>query len=206
MLHQLITGLETITTDLITTLGHWGIFIAMVIESACIPLPSEVVMLFGGFLVAQGILNFWLVVTAGVLGNLVGSVLAYWIGKSGGRHFLKKYGKFILFNYQHLEKAEQWYQKYGSWATFFGRNLPFIRTFISLPAGITKMDFKKFFIFTFFGCIPWNVALTYIGLKLGQNWQVAEPYIKPLSYVVLIVIVILILRFVYKNLAKRRVQ
>jgi membrane protein DedA with SNARE-associated domain len=203
MLHQLTLILENTATELISTLGHWGIFIAMMIESMCIPLPSEVIMLFGGFLAAKGTLHFWLVIMAGVLGNLAGSIFAYWAGKYGGRRFIVRYGKYILFQYKHLEQADYWFQKYGSWATFFGRMMPFIRTFISLPAGITKMDVQKFIFFTFLGCVPWNIGLTLIGFKLGKHWEMAQSYIRPVGYAALFIALALIVRFLYKNIWKK---
>ncbi|SFG16679.1 membrane protein DedA, SNARE-associated domain [Desulfotomaculum arcticum] len=203
MLHQLIELLTSFATGLINTLGHWGVFIGMVLESACIPLPSEVIMLFGGFLTAQGTLNFWGVVWAGVLGNVVGSVLAFWAGANGGRPFLEKYGKYILFNHHHLDQADRWFSRYGEWAVFFGRILPVIRTFISLPAGIARMNFVKFLIFTLIGCIPWNIALTYMGLKLGQNWQSVEPYFRPVSYAIIIAVICGIIWFFINNRRKR---
>lgn len=203
MLHQLLQLLTSIATGLINTLGHWGVFIGMVLESACIPLPSEVIMLFGGFLAAQGILNFWGVVWAGVLGNVVGSVIAFWIGANKGRPFLQKYGKYVLFNNGHLDKADRWFSRYGEWAVFFGRILPVIRTFISLPAGIARMKFLKFLVFTLIGCIPWNIALTFLGLKLGQNWQSVEPYFRPISYAIIIAIICSIIWFFFKNVQKR---
>ncbi|MGZ4112129.1 MAG: DedA family protein [Tumebacillaceae bacterium] len=203
MLHHLLEWLSAVATGLIETLGHWGVFLAMIIESACIPLPSEVVMLFGGFKAAEGVLVFWLVVTAGVLGNLVGSIITYWIGASGGRQFLMKYGKYLLINEKHIHKAENWFGRYGEWAAFFGRNLPVIRTFISLPAGIARMNFGKFVIFTFVGCIPWNFALTWLGFKLGANWGTVEPYIKPFTYGIAAVIVVLVLWFLQKSFRSR---
>ncbi|KJS14878.1 MAG: hypothetical protein VR69_15445 [Peptococcaceae bacterium BRH_c4b] len=203
MLHQLMQILTSIATGLINTLGHWGVFIGMTLESACIPLPSEVIMLFGGFLAAQGTLNFWGVVWAGVLGNVVGSVIAFWIGANGGRPFLQKYGKYVLFNNEHLDKAERWFSRYGECAVFFGRILPVIRTFISLPAGIARMKFLKFLVFTLIGCIPWNIALTFFGLKLGQNWQSVEPYFRPISYAIIFAIICGIVWFFYKNIRKR---
>ena len=199
MLHQGIELLTSIATGLINAFGHWGVFIGMVLESACIPLPSEVIMLFGGFLAAQGKLSFWGVVWAGVLGNVVGSVIAFWVGTKGGRPFLQKYGKTILFKKDHLDKADRWFYRYGEWAVFFGRILPVIRTFISLPAGIARMKFPKFLVFTLIGCIPWNIALTFLGLKLGQNWQSVEPYFRPISYVVIIAIICAIIVFLFKN-------
>lgn len=205
MLHQLLELLTSIATGLINTLGHWGVFIGMIIESACIPLPSEVIMLFGGFLAAQGTLSFWGVVWAGVLGNVAGSVITYWVGANGGRSLVQKYGKYVLFHNDHLEKADRWFARYGEWAVFFGRNLPVVRTFISFPAGVARMNFPKFFIFTFIGCIPWNTALTYLGLKLGQNWQSVEPYFRPVSYAVLIALILGAVRFFYRS-ARRRMS
>lgn len=204
MLHYLVEQLTNVAVTLIETLGYWGIFIGMVIESACIPLPSEAIMLFGGFMVAVGMFNFWIVVTAGVLGNLVGSVITYWIGAKGGRSLLIKYGRYVLINPEHLKKAEHWFSRYGDWTVFFARNLPVIRTFISLPAGIARMNFSKFFIYTLVGCIPWNLALTFIGFKLGENWYLIEPYLRPVSYAILFVIIAGVIWFFYNNLRNRK--
>ncbi|WP_027415881.1 DedA family protein [Aneurinibacillus terranovensis] len=202
-MHHLVEGLTSFVTHIISSFGNIGIFLSMALESACIPLPSEVILLFGGFLAARGTLTFWGVVSAGVLGNVVGSVLIYWIGSYVGRAFLEKYGKYVLLNVGHLAKAESWFARYGEWAVFFGRILPVIRTFISLPAGVARMNFSKFLMFTLFGCIPWNIALTYFGLKLGQNWQSVEPYFHPVSYVILFIVAVAILRFFYKLVRTR---
>lgn len=204
MLHYLIEQLIYIAVYLTETFGYWGIFIGMAIESACIPLPSEAIMLFSGFMVAAGFLNFWAVVAAGVLGNLAGSVLTYWFGANGGRSLLLKYGKYVLINPEHLEKTERWFYRYGDWTVFFARNLPVIRTFISLPAGIARMNFTKFFIYTLVGCIPWNIALTYLGFKLGKNWHMIEPYLRPVSYAILAALIAGVVWFIYKNLRKRK--
>ncbi|MFC7392057.1 DedA family protein [Scopulibacillus cellulosilyticus] len=206
MLHQITEWLGSFTTDLITAFGYWGIFFGMAIESACIPLPSEVILLFGGFLAVQGKLTFWLVVLAGVLGNLTGSILTFWIGKKGGRTFLEKYGKYVLINKKHLDTADRWFNKYGDWATFFGRMLPVIRTFISLPAGVVRMRFKRFLTFTLLGCIPWNIVITYLGWKLGQHWEEAQQYLKPLSYIAVLLIIALAARIVVKTIRKRRLE
>lgn len=203
MLHALVAWLSSIATWLIETMGHWGVFLGMMIESACIPLPSEVIMLFGGFKAEEGLLTFWGVVWAGVFGNLVGSILTFWIGASGGRQFLQKYGKYVLINEKHIHTADRWFAKYGDWAAFFGRNLPVIRTFISLPCGIARMNFWKFTIFTFLGCIPWNWALTYAGFKLGENWHAIEPYTKPVSYGILGLLILAVLYFIFKNFRPR---
>jgi len=198
MIHRFIDFISFIATYLIDHFGILGIFIGMVLESACIPLPSEVIMLTGGFFVEKGMFNFWEVAFTGVIGNLVGSIIIYWIGAKGARSILEKYGKYIFLNEKHLSQAENWFAKYGEWTVFFARNLPFIRTFISLPAGIAKMNFKKFFFFTLLGCIPWNIGLTYLGYTLGSHWNLVETYLKPLSYLIMALIVLWIVRFVYK--------
>jgi membrane protein DedA with SNARE-associated domain len=204
MFHIILDQLTYIALTLTETFGYWGIYVGMIIESSCIPLPSEAILLFSGFMVASGMLSFWIVVTAGVLGNLTGSILTYWIGASGGRSLLEKYGRYVLINAQHMEKADRWFNRYGDWTVFFTRNLPVIRTFISLPAGITRMNFPKFFIYTFIGCIPWNIALTFLGFKLGKNWHSIEPYFRPVSYVILAALIAGAAWFFYKNLNNRK--
>ncbi|WP_123043620.1 DedA family protein [Cohnella candidum] len=185
--------------SLIDHLGILGIGFSMLLESACIPLPSEVIMLVGGFQVSRGNFGFLEIVAAGVIGNLFGSIVAYAVGYAGGRTFIQRFGKYVRLHERHLEKAEQWFQNYGEWTVLVTRNLPFIRTFISLPAGIAKMNFFRFTIFTALGCIPWNLALTYAGFRLGENWNEAEPYIRPFSYLVAAIILLLIVRWVWKS-------
>lgn len=204
MIHSLVEQLTHIALSLTETFGYWGIYVGMIIESSCIPLPSEAIMLFSGFMVAVGLFNFWIVVAAGVLGNLTGSVLTYWFGASGGRALLMRYGRYILINAEHVEKAERWFNRYGDWTVFFTRNLPVIRTFISLPAGIARMNFAKFFIYTLVGCIPWNIALTYLGFKLGKNWHLIEPYFRPVSYAILAAVIAGAAWFFYKNFRNRK--
>ena len=203
-MHVILDYLSEFVQTMIDHLGIWGIGLGMLIESACIPLPSEVIMLVGGFHVATGSFTFTEVVIAGVVGNLLGSLLAYWVGMVGGRALILKYGKYVLLNEHHLDKAEAWFHKYGEWTVFATRNLPFIRTFISLPAGVARMNFVRFVVFTTIGCIPWNIALTYVGYRLGQNWDEAEPYIKPFSYVIAVVVVILVLRWVWKSRSSKK--
>lgn len=204
MLHALLESISALATNLIHTFGLMGIFIGMVLESACIPLPSEVIMLTGGYFAEQGTFSFWAVVAAGIMGNVIGSIIIFGIGASGARHLLDRYGKYILLNKKHLEQAEKWFAKYGEWAAFIGRNLPFIRTFISLPAGISRMNFLKFCLYTFLGCIPWNIALTYLGFKMGQNWQVVETFIRPVTYLICALIVIFIVRFIIKTVRDKK--
>ncbi|MBW3595301.1 MAG: DedA family protein [Actinobacteria bacterium] len=157
--------------DFVTGYGYAAVFLLMVAESACIPFPSEVTMLVGGWYAERGILNFWWVGAAGVFGNLVGSWIAYAVGYKTGRDLLDRYGKYVLIRSHDIDKAEVWWEKYGEAATFFSRLLPVIRTFISLPAGMARMPFGKFTLYTFLGVIPWTYALTYLGFVVGDNWE-----------------------------------
>ncbi|SEM54184.1 DedA family protein [Paenibacillus sp. OV219] len=181
-MHQIVEWLSNTAVHWISALGLTGVFITMVLESACIPLPSEVILLSGGAAVASGSMSYVGVVVAGVLGNVVGSVIAYFVGSRGGRKLLERYGKYVLFNQAHFDQAQRWFDRHGESTVFFSRNLPFVRTFISLPAGIAGMNFRRFTLFTFVGCIPWNMALTYAGYKLGSNMDAVERFLHPLSY------------------------
>ena len=160
----------------VTSYGYVAIFLLMLAESACIPFPSEVTMLVGGWYAADGRLDFWLVGLAGVLGNVVGSWIAYAVGRKTGRAVLDKYGKYVLIKSHDIDKAEVWWEKHGEAATFFSRLLPVIRTFISLPAGIAKMPFGKFTVYTTLGVIPWTYALTWLGLVVEDNWETVLNY------------------------------
>ncbi|AIQ18277.1 alkaline phosphatase [Paenibacillus sp. FSL H7-0357] len=204
-MHQLLTWITETALHLVHSLGIWGIWIGMILESACIPIPSEVIMLSGGFLVAQGSLSFLEVVVAGCIGNLIGSIIAFYVGRAGGRRLLDKYGKYILLNAHHLEQAERWFNKFGEGTVFFTRMLPFIRTFISLPAGIAGMKTWRFIGFTLLGCIPWNVALVYLGYRLGGNWSVVEQYLRPVSYAVAGAVVLLLAWWLLRRKKERAV-
>jgi membrane protein DedA with SNARE-associated domain len=166
-MEALIDLMETWVTDY----GYIAIFLLMLAESACIPFPSEVTMLVGGWYAATGDLNFFWVGAVGVLGNLVGSWIAYGVGRTMGRGVLDRYGRYVLIRSHDIDKAEVWWERYGEAATFFSRLLPVIRTFISLPAGIAKMPFSKFTLYTFLGVIPWTFALTYLGVVVEDNWD-----------------------------------
>ncbi|WP_336771080.1 DedA family protein [Paenibacillus sp. MMO-58] len=187
-MHSVIDWISNIAVQLIDAVGIYGIFIGMVLESACIPIPSEVILLSGGLAAANGTLSWQAVVIAGVLGNVAGSIIAYYVGALGGRKVLDKYGKYVFFKNSHLIQAERWFDRYGASSVFFARNLPFIRTFISLPAGIAQMKFSKFLLFTFLGCIPWNLALAYAGYKGGANIDLLEKYMHPVSYAIALLV------------------
>jgi len=181
---ELLEGVFRVITNAIAAMGYWGIGIAMAIESANIPLPSEVILPYGGYLVSTGRLEFYRVVLAGTIGGTIGSALSFYLGLRGGRPFLVKYGRYFGFSIKHLELADRWFERYGEATVFFTRLMPIVRTFISLPAGIAGMNFKKFLVYTFLGSLPWSLLLAYIGLKLGQNWKAIEPWFHRLDVVV----------------------
>lgn len=157
-------------------------------ESAAIPIPSEVVIPFSGFLVASGKFGLWGIVGVSTLANLTGSIILFLIGRSGGRWILERYGKYILISKNDLNIADRWFSKHGAATVFFGRMLPIVRTFISLPAGIAKMGLARFALFTFLGALPWNFTLAYIGYVAGENWNILEPYFKKFDIIIGILI------------------
>jgi len=191
---DLETGLLALFTDFVTgeiaRNGYLAIFVLMLLESACVPIPSEVTMLFGGalvtapFLAPEQQLEFWLVVLAGTLGNLVGSWLAYGAGYSGGRPLIDRWGRYLLIRPHEVDRANAWFERRGEGAVFFGRLLPVIRTFISLPAGVVRMPFWRFTVYTVLGCLPWVIVLAWIGALLGERWDRAEAVIRPFAWVV----------------------
>lgn len=194
------------TINLIGSLGYWGVFIGMSLESACIPIPSEIIMSFSGFVVWQGNTNMTLIgiTIIGALGNLTGSLIAYFVGLKGGRPLLEKYGKYLLITHSKLELADSWFLKYGGEAVLISRVLPIIRTFISLPAGIARMDIKKFILYTFIGSLPWSFALGYIGVQLGPNWEIIRGYFHTLDIIVAIGLLGIIGYLIYKYKGKSR--
>ena len=180
--------------------GYLAIFLLMTLESACIPIPSEAIMLFGGALAAgitvagvqAGHLNLIAVALVGAFGNLLGSAIAYWVGRTGGRTAIDKWGKYVLLRHKDMDKAEAFFAKRGEVAVLIGRVLPVVRTFISLPAGIAEMPVFKFGLFTLIGSLPWTFALAYTGNAVAGNWQSISKYSTPISLVFALIIVALI--------------
>ncbi len=203
MVTTILEFLATIVKGMINAAGYCGVGIAMAIESACIPLPSEIIMPFSGYLILEGRFTMFWVVVAGTVGNLIGSVIAYWVGIIGGRPFILKYGKYILMSHHDLEVAERWFNRYGELTIFFTRNMPVIRTFISLPAGIAKMNFAKFCIYTTVGSIPWNILLTWLGMVFGAKWHsTLSPIFHKFDAVIGILLLIGIYLFIKRHLKK----
>ena len=181
-----------------------GVVALMAIESACIPLPSELIMpLAGWMLIKEESLPAIYTLVAGVygaLGNTIGSAIAYGVGMRGGRPFLEKYGKYILISRHDLDLADRWFNKHGSWAIFASRLLPVVRTFISLPAGIARMHFVKFLIYTFLGSFLWSVGLAYGGYQLGEHWEQIRTVMRPFDPLVGVLIIVLIAFYIYRHL------
>ncbi len=195
VLTEIIEQVIKVITNYIAAMGYWGVGIGMAIESANIPLPSEVILPFGGYLAYTGRLEFYRVVMAGTVGGTVGSMLSYYLGLKGGRPFLIKYGRYFGFSVKHLEMADHYFARYGEATVFFTRLMPIIRTFISLPAGISGMNFKRFVVYTLLGSLPWSFLLVYVGLKLGQNWHAISPWFHRLDVVIAVGIVALVIYF-----------
>lgn len=204
MISQLLNFLLQNIVRVVSATGYFGVGILMLFESCGIPVPSEIIMPFAGFLVALGRLDFWLAALIGALGNLLGSLLAYGIGYAGGRPLVEKYGKYLLISHHDLDLADRWFTRRGQWIVFIGRLLPVVRTYISFPAGISKMDIKKFSLFTFAGALPWCLLFTYFGVKLQNNWTVIHDKLHNLDYLVVLGIIVLFGWYVVKHLRERR--
>lgn len=177
MIEKIIAWLAGIIISVISTTGYAGVILLMAIESACIPLPSEIIMPFAGYLVHTGRFQLLWAATAGALGCNLGSVIAYEIGCYGGRPLVEKYGRYIWLSRHDLDMAERFFDRFGSAAVFIGRLLPVIRTFIALPAGLAKMPRVRFHVYTFLGSWPWCFALAWAGMKLGEQWE-TDPRLK----------------------------
>jgi membrane protein DedA with SNARE-associated domain len=186
--HSLIGTLATFTIAVISAGGYFGIALLMAIESACIPLPSEIIMPFAGYLVSQGQMNIWLAATAGAIGCNLGSIVAYEVGKRGGRPFVKRWGKYVLVTTHDLDRAEGFFQRWGGITVLVCRLLPVVRTFIAFPAGVARMPQLRFHLYTFAGSWPWCFALTWVGRELGNRWN-TDPRLKAVLHNMDVVII-----------------
>ena len=184
-----------------STIGDHGapaVFALMVLESACIPVPSEVIMLFAGYLVSQDQLGLVVAILAGTLGNVVGSWIAWGIGYTGGRGFIDRWGRYVHVTPHRMAMADRWFDRHGNAVVFWSRMLPIVRTFISLPAGVARMPFMRFTIYTFLGALPWCTLLTLIGVKVGENWETWEGRLKYIDYLVAVILVAIVVRLYLK--------
>jgi membrane protein DedA with SNARE-associated domain len=193
LVHELASITDPVVrlaVNVVDDLGLPGVFVLMLAESACIPIPSEATMLFAGFNVSDGHYSLVAVTAAGVLGNLVGSWLAYWLGYIGRVDLLEQHGRKLHVKPSHLEWADRWFQRHGDATVFFTRVLPIIRTFISLPAGVARMPFWRFTGLTLAGCVPWVLALAFIGKQAGDRWESWRHHLQYVDYAVVAAVVL----------------
>ena len=198
------SGLAGFVSHLFTSLGYGGIVVAMAIESCCIPLPSELIMPLAGFLAFQHKFTLWGAAVAGAAGCVVGSAVAYWIGATGGRPLLLRYGRYVLISHHDADRADAFFARYGDATIFATRLMPIVRTFISLPAGIARMTFGKFVVYTFLGSLPWCLVLAYAGYKLGEHWGEVGSVLHKYDILVGIGIVALFALFLYRHLGQKK--
>src|SRR5689334_1769935 len=203
MIAKIIGVLSSFIVATISTLGYFGVVMLMAIESACIPLPSEVIMPFSGYLVHTGQFNLWLLAFMGALGCNVGSLVAYEIGYYGGRPLVERYGSYVLLGQHELDWTDRFFARFGDVTVLVSRMLPVIRTFIALPAGIGRMPRLRFHIYTFIGSFPWCLGLGYLGMKAGQHWDYLGKYFHQFDKVIGATILIGIIWFVWSHWKNR---
>ena len=203
MVTRILEALAAFVIYVISQMGLPGIVLLMAIESACIPLPSEVIMPFSGYLVFLGKYSLWSVGLAGAIGCVVGSVPAYYLGMYGGRPLIEKYGKYILMSLHDLDMADRWFDRHGEATVFFARLLPVIRTFIAFPAGVARMEMKRFIAYTFAGSLPWCLGLAYIGMVMGEQWPTLRGYFHKFDLLIGAVIVAGIVWYVRRHFKHR---
>ena len=203
-MEQILSTLTHLITNYISTTGLFGVGLLMTLESAGIPIPSEVIMPFGGFLAAQGQFSLLAVAIFGAIGNLIGSLIAYYIGLFGGRPLVEKYGKYILLSKHDLDKTDAFFQKRGNLTVFVGRLLPIVRTYISFPAGIAKMKLTPFIIYTFVGAFIWSYALALVGVRLGENWESIKTVGHKFDYIIIALIIIAVVWYIKRHIKNSR--
>lgn len=206
MISYLIDLLSQFVVAVIGFFGYAGVFVLMLWESCGLPIPSEVIMPFSGFLVEEGRMSFWLLVLTGTLGNLAGSIAAYFIGQKGGRPLLEKYGGYFLISGHDLDLADRWFSQRGELTVFFGRLLPVIRTYISFPAGIARMNFKKFCFYTFLGALPWCALFAWLGVKMGAHWELIRQTLHNFDLAILGLVILAVGLYIVRHLKHRRTE
>lgn len=204
MIEWILSVLAGFVIATISRMGYGGIVLLMAIESACIPLPSEIIMPFSGYLVYRGELHLQVVALAGAMGCVLGSIVAYYAGAWGGRPLVEKYGKYVLISHHDLELADRWFQRHGDITVFVGRLLPVIRTFIAFPAGVARMPLWRFNVYTFVGSYIWCLALAWIGMKLGEHWNTLGVYFHRFDAVIGLIILVAIIWYVRRHLRQNQ--
>jgi membrane protein DedA with SNARE-associated domain len=204
MITQLLEALFSWISGVISAMGYPGIVLLMAIESCCIPLPSEMIMPFGGWLVATGRFSLWGIALAGAVGCVVGSIPAYYAGQYGGRALVRRYGRYVLMNADHLDWAERFFQRRGDITVLIARLLPVVRTFIAFPAGVARMPMGKFVLYTFVGSFPWCLGLGWVGMKVGEHRELLTPWFHRADAVIVAVILGGVAYFVWKQTTRRQ--
>ncbi len=204
VIDYIISTLANFIIDTIARLGYGGIVLLMAIESACIPLPSEIIMPFSGYLVFQGEMRLWAVALAGAVGCVLGSIVAYYAGAWGGRPLIEKYGKYVLISHNDLALADRWFTRHGDITVFVARLLPVVRTFIAFPAGVARMPMLRFCVYTFVGSYIWCWVLAWIGMKLGQHWDTLGVYFHQFDIAVGVVFVIAVAWYIRRHFRQPR--
>lgn len=194
--------MEHYVLNLINNFGYLGMFLGMILEAVIIIIPSELILATGGILAGKGIFSFWGAFFTGLFGSVFCAVIIYAMGFFGGKEFAKKYGKYFFMKEDDLDKTDTWFEKYGLIAACIGRNVPIIRTLISLPVGITRLSFKRFLIYTLLGSIPWTFAFVYVGFTLGNNWTVLIDITSKMKTPIRILIVVLLISWLISKIIK----
>ncbi len=189
--------------SLIDSYGYLGMFLGMILEAVIIVIPSELILATGGILASRGVFNFFLTFLVGLLGSVFCAIIIYFMGYYGGRTFIKKYGKYFFMKEEDIDKTDSWYNKYGLLTAAFGRNIPIVRTLISLPIGIARISFVKFLIYTTIGSIPWTFVFVYFGYSLGNNWTILKTSIDKLKIPIILLIIIFVISKIFKQIKKR---
>ena len=204
MAGKLIALLAGFVIATISSLGYAGVLLLMAIESACIPLPSEIIMPFSGYLVSQGQLTLWGVTLAGALGCVLGSLAAYCVGLWGGRPLVQKYGRYVLISHRDLDLADRWFSRHGDITIFVGRLLPVVRTFIAFPAGVARMPLIRFVAYTFAGSFIWCWGLAWVGMRLGEHWDTLGVWFHRFDALILALIVLGAAWWIWRHLRHLR--
>lgn len=187
---------------LINKFGYFGMFLGMVLEAVIIIIPSELILATGGILASKGIFNFWITFFVGLLGSVFCALVIYFMGYFGGHAFVKKYGKYFFMKEEDLSKSNNWYSKYGLIAALIGRNIPIIRTLISLPIGIARLSFTKFLVYTTIGSIPWTFVFVYFGYSLGNRWTIVKDVTDRLKVPIIVLLLVFFISKIYYKIKK----
>ncbi len=201
---MLFERLSGVFTGIISSTGYFGVFVLMALESMVAPVPSELVMPFAGFLVADGTLNFWLVIVVSTLASITGSLISYFIAYFGEKEFIHRFGRFVFLDKDELDWTQKWFEKRGSITILISRFIPVIRHLISIPAGLAKMDLKRFILFTAVGATAWNAFLLYVGMQLRERWEIVHRYSSQLDLLVVAVVILAVAYYAYRHVKRHK--